>query len=43
MSGEIIIHTDILSDVQKKVLPHLAKVLANTDFYLADGTALLSR
>ena len=40
MSGEIIIHTDILSDVQKKVLPHLAKVLANTDFYLAGGTAL---
>jgi len=40
MSGEIVIHTDILSDVQKKVLPHLAKVLANTDFYLAGGTAL---
>jgi len=40
MSGEAVIHTDILSDVQKKVLPHLAKALANTDFYLAGGTAL---
>ena len=40
MSGEAAIHTDILSDAQKKVLPALAKALANTDFYLAGGTAL---
>ena len=40
MSGEIVIHADILSDVQKKVLPNLAKALVDTDFYLAGGTAL---
>jgi len=40
MSGEAVIHIDILSDAQKKVLPTLAKALANTDFYLAGGTAL---
>lgn len=40
MSGETVIHIDILSDAQKKVLPNLAKALANTDFYLAGGTAL---
>ena len=40
MSGEAVIHIDILSDAQKKVLPALAKALANTDFYLAGGTAL---
>jgi hypothetical protein len=40
MSGEAAIHIDILSDAQKKVLPALAKALANTDFYLAGGTAL---
>lgn len=40
MSGETAIHIDILSDAQKKVLPNLAKALANTGFYLAGGTAL---
>jgi hypothetical protein len=40
MSGEIVIHDDILSDVQKKVLFHLAKALVDTDFYMAGGTAL---
>lgn len=40
MSGETVIHIDILSDAQKKVLSALAKALANTDFYLAGGTAL---
>jgi hypothetical protein len=40
MSGEIVIHADILSDVQKRVLPRLAKALVDTDFYLAGGTAL---
>jgi len=40
MSGEAVIHIGILSDAQKKVLPDLAKALANTDFYLAGGTAL---
>lgn len=40
MSGEIVIQSDILSDVQKKVLPNLAKALVDTDFYLAGGTAL---
>jgi hypothetical protein len=40
MSGETVIHIDILSDAQKKVLPTLAKALANTDFYLVGGTAL---
>lgn len=33
-------HIDILSDVQRKILPLLAKAVANTDFYLAGGTAL---
>jgi len=40
MSGEIVIHADILSDVQKRVLTNLAKALVDTDFYLAGGTAL---
>lgn len=40
MSGEIVIHADILSDAQKKVLSILAKALVDTDFYLAGGTAL---
>ena len=40
MSGETGIHTEVLSKAQKKVLPSLAKALANTDFYLAGGTAL---
>lgn len=40
MSGETGIHTEVLSKPQKKVLPPLAKALANTDFYLAGGTAL---
>lgn len=31
---------EILSDVQRKTLPLLAKAIVNTDFYLAGGTAL---
>ena len=40
MSGDIDIHDDILSQTQKDVFQRLAKALANTDFYLAGGTAL---
>ena len=40
MSGETVIHTDVLSEGQKRVLPQLAKALVNTDFYLAGGTGL---
>jgi hypothetical protein len=40
MSGETVIYNDVLSDAQKQVLPAISKALANTDFYLAGGTAL---
>ena len=40
MSGETVIHIEVLSDAQKKVLPVIAKALVNTDFYMAVGTAL---
>ena len=40
MSGKTVIHTDVLSEGQKRVLPQLARALVNTDFYLAGGTGL---
>ncbi len=40
MSGKTVIHTDVLSEEQKRVLPQLAKALINSDFYLAGGTGL---
>jgi len=40
MCGEAVIHIEVLSDAQKKVLPVIAKALINTDFYMAGGTAL---
>ena len=40
MSGDPVIHTNILTEAQKRILPNLAKALANTDFYMAGGTAL---
>jgi hypothetical protein len=40
MSGKIDLHTEILSDAQENLLYLLSKVLSNTDFYLAGGTAL---
>jgi len=36
-------HIDILSDVQRGILPLLAKAVVDTDFYLAGGTALALR
>lgn len=40
MSGQSVIHTEILTELQKKVLFKLGKALTNTDFYLGGGTAL---
>ena len=40
MSGQPGMHTDVLSEAQRSVLPLLANALANTDFYLAGGTGL---
>jgi len=40
MSGAGARHIDILSDRQKTVLSQLAAALADTDFYMAGGTAL---
>ena len=40
MSGKTVIHTDVLSEGQKRVLPELARALVNSDFYLAGGTGL---
>ena len=43
MSGKIEIHTEILSDSQINLLSQLSKVLLDTDYYLAGGTALTLR
>ena len=40
MSGKTVIHTDVLSEGQKRVLPQLAKAIVNSDYYLAGGTGL---
>ena len=40
MSGEIVFHTEILNESQKKVLPQVAPGLAAAGFYLAGGTGL---
>lgn len=43
MSGASVMHTELLTEPQKRILPPLAEALVGTDYYLAGGTALTLR
>ncbi len=40
MSGETVMHTEILNDIQQRALPLVAEALTDTKYYLAGGTGL---